>query len=264
MLPPLVIRGILLNEVVWMHGCETLPKYVSRYKKDGRTFYRLRKNYKKQEIQVVQHPSLDYVLRCRTECEKAGWDKEKILELKNKFNLEKPLRDSQYIYKDDKGGWRIAKWEKGRVRYYAKSRYYPEAVKIRDYLVEHNWKKPILHKRSVSPNKYLHRAENGKYYLRKGGKTYGTYDSWLEAVRMRNKLIENGWDNSIVHYKRGANNPYRYISVKEYKGKKSYHVKKMINDENVHFSTCSSLEEAVRERDFWESINWDFDLLDLH
>lgn len=244
-----------------MHGCETLPKYVSKYNKDGRTFYRLRKYYNGKEILLVQHPQLEYILQCRTECEKVGWEKDKILELKQRFKENKPLRKDQYIYPDDKGGYRIAKWEKGRVRYYGKSHYYPEAVKIRDYLVEHGWKRPVLHKKSVSPNKYLQRMSNGRYTIQKKGKGYGTYDSYQEAIQMRNKLIENGWDSSIVQYQRGKNNPYRHIWTDN---EGTYKVHKWVGDVMVHFGTYHSLEDAVCERDFWESINWDFDLLDLY
>lgn len=239
-----------------------LPKYVSKSVKNGRTFYRLRKYYNGKEIQLVQHPQLDYVLRCRTECEKVGWEKDKILELKQRFKENKPLRKDQYIYPDDKGGYRIAKWEKGRVRYYGKSHYYPEAVKIRDYLVEHDWKKPVLHKRKVSPKKNLERRDNGQYAIYYQGEYYGTYSNYMEAVHYRNMFIENNWNKRFIPYMRAHGNPNRYLYQSDVTG--HWCIQKMIDGVNISFGVCYSLEEAREERDFWESINWDFDLLDLY
>lgn len=245
-----------------MNGCDTLPKYVSKSVKNGVTFYRLRKSYKKKEYQLVQHPQLEYVLSCREQCEKVGWKKEEVIQLKEKFNDEKPLyHDGQYIFPDEKGGWRIRKWDNGRVKYYGKAHTFEEAKRIRDYLIRHNWKKPVLMKRKVSPNKYLSRTSSGLYRIHYRGEYYGTYP-YTAAIMRRNYFIDNGWSKENIEYVRGHSNPNRYIACDNRNG--IWVINKVVDGVRVSFGTWHSLDMARRERDFWESINWDFDLLDLH
>ena len=93
------------------------------------------------------------------------------------------------------------------------------------------------------------------------GTYYGTYDTYNEAVQKRNQLIENGWNKDLIQYQRGQNNPDRYICENS---SGNYRIQKVVNGEIIHFGVCNSIEEARSERDFWESINWDFDLLDLY
>ena len=237
-------------------------KYLNKFTKDGNTFYRIRKYFGKEEFQIFQSPSKEIALQVYKECQDSNWEKEALLRIRDHYRKHRPLhRENQYITKDDKGGYRIIKWENGRVRYYGKSHYYPEAVKIRDYLVRNNWKKPILHKKSVSPKKYLERRTNGKYIIKYKKEHYGTYDTYREAIQKRNQLIEHGWDKSLVSFQKGHDNPNRYITKTK---SNSYALKRMFNGESVHFGTYHTIEDAREDRDFWESINWDFDLLDLY
>lgn len=241
---------------------ESKMKYLSKFTKDGNTFYRIRKSYDKKEYQIFQSPSKEITLRVYKECQEVGWEKESLLQIRDHYRKHRPIhRENQYIALDDKGGYRIIKWGNGRVRYYGKSHYYPEAVKIRDYLVRNNWKKPVLHKRCVSPNKYLQRMSNGRYQIKYNHTYYGTYDTYKEAVQKRNQLIEHNWDKTLITLERGKDNPDRYITKTK---SNSYALVKMVDGEHVHFGTYASLSDAREDRDFWESINWDFDLLDLY
>ena len=93
------------------------------------------------------------------------------------------------------------------------------------------------------------------------GTYYGTYDTYNEAVQKRNQLIEHNWDKTLITLEKGKDNPDRYISKTK---SNSYALVKMVDGELVHFGTYHSLDDAREDRDFWESINWDFDLLDLY
>lgn len=234
-------------------------KYLKEYQKKGQTYYLLRKQYQGKQYTIIHTPQQDTALKVWYECEKSQWIQHEVMKIKEKYEKQQPLlRDTQYITPDKKGGYRIQKWTQGRTKYYGKTRTLPHAKKIRDYLITHNWKKPILQKRRVSPNKYLVRQNNGKYTIRRRNINYGTYNTYHEAVQARKKLITNEWDKK--YSKTIKDNPNRYIHT--YKG--VYTIKKVINGETTQYGTYHTLEEARSERDFWESINFDWDLLDLY
>lgn len=50
-------------------------------------------------------------------------------------------------------------------------------------------------------------------------------------------------------------NPYRYIIPCN----SGFQVRRSLNGEVVYAGTFKTLQEAITERDFMESINWDYD-----
>ena len=101
------------------------------------------------------------------------------------------------------------------------------------------------------------------YYVQrqKGGKLiiYGKFRKHEEAIQLRNKLIQEG----TLKERRGKHRikdwQNRYIK-KTYNGK--YAVQKQVNGEYQHFGTYKTLEDARDERDYLESIGWDYDNMD--
>lgn len=88
-------------------------------------------------------------------------------------------------------------------------------------------------------------------------KYYGYYKTLREAIQRRDQLIQNG----IITDRRGRpikNFQNRYI----YKHKDKYYLKKVVNKQSEHFGTFNTLEEAQRERDYLESIHWDYTNMD--
>lgn len=86
---------------------------------------------------------------------------------------------------------------------------------------------------------------------------YGYYKTLREAVTRRDQLIQNG----TITARRGRpikNFQNRYI----YKHKDKYYLKKVVNKQSEHFGTFNTLEEAQQERDYLESINWDYANMD--
>lgn len=97
---------------------------------------------------------------------------------------------------------------------------------------------------------------NGKHVY------FGTFNTLKEAHEYRNFLIKQNWE---LKYKKRTSRKYnlpKYIYQKP--GKNTFIIQKTVNYQQVHFGTYHSLEEAVHERDFYQSIDWDFDLLDLY
>ena len=133
----------------------------------------------------------------------------------------------------------------------------------RDYLEAINW--------TVSDNKLYNkyiRKTGGKYRINKninGDITYfGSFDTLSEAREYRDFLVEHDWDLKYrkVRPRRPNNTELRYISY--HKVDDYYRIQKVIDNHMTYFSSCKTLEEAIHERDFWESIDWDMDLLDLY
>ena len=81
-----------------------------------------------------------------------------------------------------------------------------------------------------------------------------------KAIKKRKELINRG---IIKHLRKGRpcqENPNRYIYPKG----KGYCIKKNINGKLTYFNTFPTLEDARKERDFLESIGWDWDNIDYY
>ena len=88
-------------------------------------------------------------------------------------------------------------------------------------------------------------------YVNKERVVYGRYDTREEAIQRRNQLIHDG----VIQDRKKEN---RYISKKN----RGYFIQKRINDVVEYFGMFRTLEDAREERDFLESINWDYDNMD--
>ena len=89
-------------------------------------------------------------------------------------------------------------------------------------------------------------------------KYYGYYKTLREAINRRDTLVQEGVITSRAGKHRIKNFQNRYI----YKHKDKYYLKKVVNKQPEHFGTFNTLEEARQERDFLESINWDYTNMD--
>lgn len=149
--------------------------------------------------------------------------------------------------------------------------------KLRDYIIEHEytkqeiinnkykWKKPA---KEPVIEKHIRRTRNGKYGVTKG-KSYGVYATLEEARSIRDKLIQCDWDEEQVPEirvtRRNRFGEDRYIF--EERGK--YVIKRLKRNEDGtttvtrYESSIPTIEEARKLRDEWESIDWDWNNLDL-
>lgn len=79
--------------------------------------------------------------------------------------------------------------------------------------------------------------------------------SLISALMVRDLLIANNWDKSVVPYKTITGEKYIYRDAV------GYCIRKRVNGENTHFGWFRTLKEAIVERDLLIECDWDFDAL---
>ena len=100
------------------------------------------------------------------------------------------------------------------------------------------------------------------WHLRKqiNGKTvsFGSYDSFERAVEMRDYFESKGWENCLnerlSHTKKSRNVEYHAKT-------NTWRPRKMINGEIIQGVTCYNLEDALKEVELLNQVNWDLDAL---
>jgi len=113
--------------------------------------------------------------------------------------------------------------------------------------------------------KYISKL-NKKYCIYKwcNGKNvyFGTFNTLKEAQEYRDFLINHDWD---LKYRKRSPRKYnlpKYIYKKP--GGDMFIIRKTVDYQQVHLGYYKTLQEAIKEKEFYESINWDLDLLDLY
>lgn len=182
---------------------------------------------------------------------------------------DNPTRNITKRQYKNKTYYRIVKQIHGKRWYYGKFDSPEQAMQRRDFLEDHQW--DIKYACKPKCEKYIQKSVSGKYNVSKRIKNnqiyYGTFSTLEEAVQYRNFLINHDWNQryrKIIRKKRKHNTPMKYIHYRKNKQDNTYWVQKSVNGEIMIFGTYHTLEEAVHERDFWESIDWNLDLLDLY
>jgi len=170
----------------------------------------------------------------------------------------------------DKPYYKIEKQINGERLYYGSFNSLEQAMQRRDFLEDHQW--DIKYACKPKCEKYIQKSVSGKYNVSKRINNnqiyYGTFNTLEEAREYRDFLEEHDWNpeyRKIVRKKRKHNTPMKYIHYRKDKNNNPrYWIQKSVNGEILVFGTYDSLEDAMHERDFWESINWDMNLLDLY
>ena len=176
---------------------------------------------------------------------------------------------TKYIRKTSDGMYNVEKWIDGHTVYFGRFSSLLNAQKYRDFLVEHDWDTKYYFKNKCAPLKYIQKTENNTYRIDKflNGKTiyFGVFPSLVDAQKYRDFLIEHDWD---LKYQRRKNHckarskEMRYISYS--KNHDVFQINKTIHGKVMYFGYYHTLEEAIHERDFYESIDWNMDLIDLY
>ena len=102
----------------------------------------------------------------------------------------------------------------------------------------------------------IYKNNQGKYFIEKRKNnirtTYGTYDTFQEAMAARDELIRNGWvkdENLILEEK------IKKYYVNVHNDKTHYNIAKG----NKFYGCTSTLEEALWYRDICREHNWQYD-----
>lgn len=146
------------------------------------------------------------------------------------------------------------------------------AERFLELCVEFGWDRVVLKKEkvkllisTVSPDMFISRTF-GKFnvvkFFGKKAFSFGRFESLEDARVHRDLCVERDWDFScrLCSYVRGKKKlDEKYISMAGDK----FLVSKNFGGVNVRFDLCSSLEEARACRDFWVSVGWDWDCVDL-
>ena len=178
----------------------------------------------------------------------------------------KSIQDIPEIYKlirvSHKNQYKIHR--PGTYEYYGAYDTLEEAIERIKYLEKNDWDKSLMQR---------HKPENisrfnGKYRLIKRidgqAKYYGTFDSYEEAVNVRDKYDKEGWPTIPTKTKtrRPFDKSMRYIhKVKDNPVK--YQITKLVNGRFKYFGTFNSLEDAQEERDLLIEWGWTYDFVDL-
>ena len=85
-------------------------------------------------------------------------------------------------------------------------------------------------------------------------KYYGYYKTLQEAIKVRNNLVKQG----IITNRKGQHRIKNYQDRYVHKDGKKYTISKVVNGKQEYFGVYHSYEEAIRERDYLESIEWDY------
>ena len=105
-----------------------------------------------------------------------------------------------------KGHYCVVKMINGIRSYYACFKNFDDAVKCRDYLVEHNWDKNKLNCTLKSCPKY-YTFHHGKYEIKKKingkDKYYCRCDTEKEAIKIVKYLKSIDWDYNVFRKKYG-------------------------------------------------------------
>ncbi len=103
--------------------------------------------------------------------------------------------------------------------------------------------------------KYIYKRGN-RYHLIFDHKYRGSFGSVEEAVQGKEELIREG----VIYPKRIGQPFKKYEDRYVYLNKRSnkYHIRKIVNGVPEHFGTYARIEDARDERDYLESIDWDY------
>jgi hypothetical protein len=104
-------------------------------------------------------------------------------------------------------------------------------------------------------DKHIYRQFH-KYKIRQNNKVLGSFNTEEEARKAHAKLLHDG---VIQEKKRGrpiSKGINRYISFTK---NGTYRIQKCVDGVKCYFGTFKTLENAQQERDYLESIDWDYD-----
>ena len=153
-----------------------------------------------------------------------------------------------------------------KVKYFGCYKTLDEALKIRDKLVENNWKtdwKARTYIKQKNKEKYIHldRRKN-TYYITRKGKYYGCYKTIDEAKKKKKELENNNWKTNWKPKKRNTNKRTKNEKNIHYNQKtKRYIVSKTKNNKEDIYGIYTTLTEAKKERDFFKANKWDWELI---
>lgn len=160
-----------------------------------------------------------------------------------------------YIYKTHSNKYEIRYRTGGKKRYFGTYLTLSEAQEAVDQLI----KDGVITPKYLDPTRYITKR-NKKYRLRKvinGKEYYQSFNTLEEAIKHRDYMESINWGKTIEEKPRTREN---YTGIKYIHKVPS--MKYVLQRNGVHYGTYNTIIDAVKDKLFWESINWDMDQLD--
>lgn len=154
-------------------------------------------------------------------------------------------------------------WEDSKCILFGFYNNYRLAVRVKDKLID-DWNTDdfdYLENFQKKDTKYIVRV--GKHFRINKSingvlKTFGHYKSLDKAIEVRDKLIKNNWDDSILPYKSQSKKmPNRHNHI--HRNHRGFDVVNRIDGVLTNFGTFETLDEAISYRDDLEEDNWVID-----
>lgn len=104
--------------------------------------------------------------------------------------------------------------------------------------------------------KYVYQYYN-KYVIKQKQQTLYITNTLQDALQKKQELQQQGKLRPLQRGPYPHRNPENRYITKTHSG--TYAIRKMVNGYHQHFGTYKTLEDAREERDYLESIEWDYD-----
>jgi len=164
-----------------------------------------------------------------------------------------------YIYKTTSNKYVIRQ----KNQYYGTYNTHKEATQKLHELIQNGEIQP----KNKDPQRYISTRYTSlrkkKYRLRKvinGKEIQKTFDTLEEAIRARDHLENNNWGQPLTQNNKHTKYTTRYTGIRYIIQKTNG--KYMLQRRGVHYGTYNTIIDAVKDKLFWESINWEIDQID--
>ena len=163
------------------------------------------------------------------------------------------------LYRKNLNVYEIVKNINGKNEYFGRYHTLTEAIKWRDYFIEHDWPVELRLIGTINKNIYF---RLGKYRIIKSinGHDYyfGSFDTLEEAEERVKQIRLKGWENVIRDNERLVETTVTNI-IQIPNGK--YEIVKHLNNTRETFGVFDTYEEAEQEVKLLRRCNWDYDAL---
>lgn len=218
--------------------------------KEGNKFI-IKRNIGGELITFGSFNTLDDAISYRDDLDNDGWPIPK----KQYDNSSKNYDYGQYISKKD-NKFIVSRVIRGENKIFGEFETLEEAKLFKIKLIENAWDDVLNYNGKYS--KFIHKSKrDNKFVIFRNifGKSryFGSYSTFEEALKAREKLIDDNWgvDGKIYYY-----DPNEYGEFIVFFND-LYRIKNVINGESFEFGKFDTLENATIARDILIENNWD-------
>ena len=247
-----------LIENAWNVNFVSKPFRYGKYIQKIRGNFTINKTFSDVKKSFGSFKSLDEAILTRDKLVDDNWGMGKSTILSNIGIFELTGADAN-IGKVGKN-YTVFHWDGSKCTLFGFYNNYRLAVRVKDKLID-NWNSndfDYLETFQKKDTRYIVRA--GKSFRINKSingvlKTFGYYKTLDKAIAVRDKLIENNWDDSILDYKsksRKMSDRYNHI----HRNRRGFDVVNRVEGVLTNFGTFETLDEAISYRDDLEDDNW--------